>query len=110
MQTRRSLASRAGRWSAQHRKTAIWGWIAFVLVAVAIGNAAGTVHIKDENAGNSDSRLAQQAIAKGGLKDRANEQVLVQSRGSLRASDPTFHAAVLDVQDRLRRNRYVTEI
>src|SRR5437764_56050 len=34
MQTR-TLAARAGHWSAQHRKAAIWGWIAFVLVAAA---------------------------------------------------------------------------
>ena len=24
------IAARAGRWSAQHRKTAIFGWLAFV--------------------------------------------------------------------------------
>ena len=29
------LAARAGRWSAQHRKKAIWGWLAFVLIAFA---------------------------------------------------------------------------
>ena len=31
--TPRGLASRAGMWSAQHRKTAIWGWLAFVVIA-----------------------------------------------------------------------------
>src|SRR6266513_1100306 len=36
------FAARMGRWSAQHRKTAIWGWIAFVVVAFVIGNAVGT--------------------------------------------------------------------
>src|SRR5687767_342322 len=29
----RNLAARAGRWSARHRKTAILGWIAFVVLA-----------------------------------------------------------------------------
>jgi heme transporter len=37
-----TFAGRMGRWSARHRKTAIWGWIAFVVVAVAIGGAVGT--------------------------------------------------------------------
>jgi uncharacterized membrane protein YdfJ with MMPL/SSD domain len=32
-----NLAARAGRWSAQHRKTAILGWIAFMVLAVAHG-------------------------------------------------------------------------
>src|SRR4051812_49685635 len=36
-----TFAARAGRWSAQHRKTAIWGWIAFVAVAFIIGGALG---------------------------------------------------------------------
>ena len=30
-----TFAARAGRWSAQHRKKAIWGWIAFVVIAFA---------------------------------------------------------------------------
>ena len=33
-----TFAARMGRWSARHRKTAIWGWIAFVVVAFVIGN------------------------------------------------------------------------
>ena len=42
MKQTRSIAARAGRWSATHRKTAIWGWLAFVVVAFAIGGAVGT--------------------------------------------------------------------
>src|SRR5205823_12517165 len=37
-----NLAARAGRWSAQHRKKAIWGWLGCVVLAFAIGNAVGT--------------------------------------------------------------------
>ena len=37
-----TFAGRMGRWSAQHRKKAIWGWIAFVVIAFAVGNAVGT--------------------------------------------------------------------
>ncbi|HWI32334.1 MAG TPA: hypothetical protein VNT50_12690 [Microbacterium sp.] len=36
-----SFAARAGRWSAKNRKKAIWGWLAFVLIAVVIGNVVG---------------------------------------------------------------------
>jgi uncharacterized membrane protein YdfJ with MMPL/SSD domain len=38
----KTFAGRMGSWSARHRKTAIWGWIAFVVVAFVIGNAVGT--------------------------------------------------------------------
>ena len=37
----RNLATRAGRWSAQHRKTAILGWIAFVVLATVLGGKVG---------------------------------------------------------------------
>ena len=36
-----NLAARAGRWSAQHRKKAIFGWLAFVILAVFIGGSVG---------------------------------------------------------------------
>ena len=38
----RNIAARAGRWSATHRKRAIWGWLAFVFLAVFIGASVGT--------------------------------------------------------------------
>ena len=42
MQAKRNLAHRMGRWSGTHPKTAIFGWLAFVLIAFFIGNAVGT--------------------------------------------------------------------
>ena len=42
MRTTKNIAARAGRWSAQHRKIAIFGWLAFVIVAVLIGKGIGT--------------------------------------------------------------------
>ena len=42
MRTTKNIAARAGRWSAQPRKKAIFGWLAFVILAFAIGNAIGT--------------------------------------------------------------------
>ena len=38
-----SVTARAARWSAAHRRAAVLGWLAFVLVAFAIGSAAGVV-------------------------------------------------------------------
>ena len=74
-----------------------------MIVCVLAGGAAGMRHIKNEDQGNGESRTAARAIAHAGLKDRASEQVLIQSRGTSRASDPQFKAAVLDVQRRLSR-------
>jgi anti-anti-sigma factor len=107
----RNFAARAGRWSAQHRKRAIFGWIAFVIVAFMIGSAAGTKTQKDEDRGNGDSRTAAQVVAKAGLKERFSEQVLVQARGSApRVEDAAFRSAVVDVQKRLSANPNVIEL
>jgi RND superfamily putative drug exporter len=90
----RSLAARAGRWSTRHRGKAIVGWLAFVVVAFAIGSAMGTVHPKDEG-GHGGSAKADK-ILDAAYPDRASETVLVQSpKGShVTAKDPEFRATV----------------
>ena len=37
-----NFAARVGKWSATHRRTAILGWILFVVLAVVVGGAAIT--------------------------------------------------------------------
>src|SRR4051795_3660662 len=90
--TTMNLAARAGRWSANHRKTAIWGWLAFVLVALVLGSAAGTKTISDSNDGNGESGRAEKTLAHA-FPQEASETVLVQSR-ALQASDPAFQQGV----------------
>ena len=36
MQGKTNLASRAARWSATHRKRAIWGWLGLVVALLAV--------------------------------------------------------------------------
>ena len=106
----RNLAARAGRWSAQHRRTAILGWIAFVILATVAGGAVGQRELTDAETGNGQSAVAERAIEAAGFPDEAGEQVLVQGRGSTRASDSQFAAAVRDVVGRLERTRHVSEV
>ncbi|HEX8064926.1 MAG TPA: anti-sigma factor antagonist [Thermoleophilaceae bacterium] len=106
----RNLAARAGRWSAQHRKKAVFGWLAFVIVAFALGSAAGTKTIEGADGFNGDSKLAQQIREDAGFSDRATEQVLIQSRGSLTVQDEEFQAAIADVESRLARTPHVVAL
>lgn len=107
----RNLAARAGAWSARHRKIAIFGWLAFVIVAFMAGNAAGMKNLEDSDTGNGESRVADEAIDGAGFRDRAGEQVLVQSRdGTLRASAPAFTSAVRDVERRLSAESAIERI
>ena len=98
---RTNIASRAASWSARHRRAAILGWIAFVVLSLGIGSAIGTQNIADEDQGNGDSRTADRIVADAGFPDDASEQVFIQSRGDLNAGDPEFRAAIRDVESRL---------
>jgi uncharacterized membrane protein YdfJ with MMPL/SSD domain len=98
---KRSLAARMGHWSATHRKKAILGWIAFVVLATLIGGSVGTKTLEQEDVGNGSSQVADRAVAAAGFPDQLSEQVLVQGRGDLRSDDPAFRAIVEDVVRRL---------
>jgi RND superfamily putative drug exporter len=82
-----TFAARAGRWSAQHRKTAIFGWIAFVVIAFVIGGAVG-VEKPTEYIGPGDSGRADRLAGDHFPKD-AGESVLIQAArgGSVRDAD-----------------------
>ncbi|ADB51806.1 anti-sigma factor antagonist [Conexibacter woesei] len=111
MSHRPNLAQRAGRWSAEHRRIAIGGWIALVIVSLFIGSAVGTQHLASEDLGNGESRQADQMLADAGFDDLAPETVLIQSRdGDLTIADPAFRAGVSDVVVTLRRFPTVTNV
>ena len=108
---KRNLAARAGYWSAKHRKIAIGGWLAFVIVAFVLGGAIGTKTLADEDTGNGQSRVADTAISKANFPEKDDEQVLVQSRdGKLTVDDAAVKAGVDDVVARLEKARHADEV
>jgi uncharacterized membrane protein YdfJ with MMPL/SSD domain len=96
-----NLAARAGRWSASHRKTAILGWIAFVILATLIGGSVGQRNLEQSAMGNGESKRGALIIDAANFPKTVREQVLVQGKGSVKAGDPRVTAAVKDVVDRL---------
>jgi uncharacterized membrane protein YdfJ with MMPL/SSD domain len=106
----RNPAARAGRWSARHRKTAILGWILFVVLATVLGAKVGQNDLDEAARGSGESKRGEMIIEAAGFPDRAGEQVLVQGRGSVKADDPQVTAAVRDVVSRLSAIRGITEI
>ena len=100
MKTKQNIAARAGRWSAQHRKKAIFGWLVFVIVALAIGGSLGTKTISPGAAGPGESGRANSVLTDS-YKQNKVERVLVQSRSGS-TKDPEFAAGVRDVVHRLR--------
>jgi uncharacterized membrane protein YdfJ with MMPL/SSD domain len=109
MRRSRNLAARAGRFSAQHRRRVIVGWLLFVVLAAVVGGSIGTNTLKQNESGVGESGRADKAISRN-FPDRATEEVLVQSRSGAPVSDPSVRAAVADVVVRLHRVRYVSDI
>ena len=75
---RRGIASRAAHWSAEHRKTAIFGFIAFAIVAFMAGQSIGTNQLTDLDQFTGETHRAEQARDDAGLRP-VEEVVLVQS-------------------------------
>ena len=108
MNTHQNLAARMARWSARHRKRAIWGWLAFVIVAFALGNMVGSTPISDVDQWSGESHDAEAALDRSGLRP-TSEVVFVQS-DKLTVQDPEFRAAVADVARRLPQVPYVENV
>ena len=92
MKRSNNLAAGMARWSAQHRKKAIFGWLAFAVVLFAISIVSPMKSIVSETSGPGESGRADTILYED-FKQPAAEEVLVQSP-SLTTSDPAFAAAV----------------
>jgi RND superfamily putative drug exporter len=89
---RKNLAARAAHWSATHRKAAIFGWLAFVVVSVLVGNAVGQNKIQGADQFSGESGRAEQTLYSHGLRPN-DEHVLFQSQ-TLTIKDPEFKSAI----------------
>src|SRR5215213_9038938 len=104
----RNIAARAGRWSAQNRKKAILGWLAFVVIALVVGQGLGMKEVSS-HAGPGESGQAGAAIERAFPKDEgASEQVLVQKKAGV--SDAQFRATVTEVATKLEHTQYVKDV
>jgi uncharacterized membrane protein YdfJ with MMPL/SSD domain len=101
MNGRQNLAARAGRWSAAHWKAATLAWVVFVVVAVVIGRAVGTVKLTDAEQSTGEAARAQAILQDAGFSQPAAENVLVQSRTST-VADRSFRATIARITSKLR--------
>ena len=82
----RNLSARMAHWSAHHRKTAIFGWLAFCLVAFAFGSmVVGVTSLDSSNAGVRESGRMDRLLDKN-FKKPAGERVIIQSKTQFQPS------------------------
>ena len=108
MHAKKNVAARAARWSATHRKLAIFGWLAFVVASVVVGGLVGTKNLTDAEAVSGESGRAELALEKAQLTP-SDEMVLIQSDESS-AGDPAFDAAVDEATRELGALPSVTDL
>jgi uncharacterized membrane protein YdfJ with MMPL/SSD domain len=104
-----NIAARAGRWSAQHRKKAIVGWLVFVILAVFIGGSVGTQTLGDDDYEIGESGRAD-SVRSDHFPDKEDESVLVQSQNGARTDDAEFRQVVQTVVARLENTQNVRNV
>ena len=94
----KNIAARAGRWSAAHRKTAIFGWLAFVIIAFSLSIFSPMTTIESTDSGVGESGRADKIIDRAFDldEDGLGEIVVVQS-DTLTADSPEFRRTVNEV-------------
>ena len=105
-----SLAARAGRWSARHRKTAILGWITFVVLATVGGGLIGTNSLDEAQMGNGSSKAADVAVAGAGFRESGGEQVLIRARSAGDGSRAALERAAAQLVARLKATPHVEQV
>ena len=103
-----NIAARMGRWSARHWKTAVIGWIVFVVASIALGSAVGTKKLDGCPERHRQLRPRRQASRQGvqAARERAGARSEPQGHGP----DPGFRAAVNDVTTRFSHDAAVKDV
>jgi putative drug exporter of the RND superfamily len=94
---RAPLVERVAGWSARHRKTAVFGWLALVAIVIVAGQALGGKSMAAYDAGQAGQ--AERALHRLGVVAPAVEDVLIQARtpGRTFAGDPAMRQAARQV-------------
>ena len=110
MHAKQNIASKLGRWSAAHRKTAILGWLVFVVAVFGL-MASGTIKKEtlssvDQIAGNAGE--AERILDEADLRP-TEEIVLIQSKSSS-VDDAAFRATIGETARELAATAHVTHV
>ena len=106
-----NIAARMGRWSASHWKTAVFGWLAFVVAALFIGNFVGTKNIEDcrceRRPGAQGRPDPQEGIPAGRIRRPSSCSFRARAR---RCDDSSFRATIKDVESTIAGNPAIKNV
>ena len=105
MNAKQNIASKVGNWSAGHRKTAILGWLVFVVLALGL-MASGS--LKKQTLSSVDQISGQAGEAERILDDahlRPTEEIVLIQNKDATVGDPAFTRSSTNPRRRWRRRR-----
>jgi RND superfamily putative drug exporter len=105
-----NIAARMGRWSASHWKTAVFGWLAFVVASLAIGMNVGMKTMSNDDTNVGESHRADQILKHSGFKAEPQSEIVVIQSSKLKIGDPAYRAVVRDEIDAVRTRPLVTNV
>lgn len=109
MASKRNFAASLGDWSANHRKTAIFGWLIMVVLVTVLGGAAGQQSMTEADYGTGDSGKAERILQDHDLSPPAEELILVQS-DDFSVTDPEFRSTVDEAVAAIKKTDLVTGV
>jgi len=109
MNTGLNLAGRAGKWSAENWKKALFGWLVFAVAAMVVGSAVGHVQMRDSQYASGETARAVRMLEQAGFKQPSTEVVLIRSAKHT-VKDPVFVSALGGVVQQLAVQPNVTDI
>lgn len=73
------LAARLGGWSTRHRRTAVFGWLLFVVLAACLGGVTGVAEVSESEGMSGDSARAEHILEDAGIEAPASEMIMVSA-------------------------------
>ena len=104
-EAQQQLAARMGRWSARHKKTAIFGWLAFVVAAFMLGNAIGTKQLDKNDTLPGESGHATQFLDESSSRPQGD-----RPRPEHDARPPTTRRSAPPSRDVVRSRRRQSQV
>jgi uncharacterized membrane protein YdfJ with MMPL/SSD domain len=110
MTAKQNFASKVGKWSAGHRKTAILGWLLFVVLAVGL---MGSGTLEKQTLSSVDQISGQAGEAERILDEaqlRPTEEIVLIQNENAKVGDPAFDAVIDESARSLAATKHVGNV
>jgi putative drug exporter of the RND superfamily len=106
----RGTVARVARWTTEHRRIVVAGWIVALIVGLVVSGAVGTRYTTSFSLGNTESQRATDLLASDFPAQAGDDDAIVLHARDGRVTDPSIRARVQPVLARIARLPHVTGV